>query len=153
MAVVQASSRSSDLTPSLGISICYRCGPKKKKKSYCKNHIISSHILGETLISIAHFTTEENEERSERSSAFSKVIQPGNRKGQSIAQVFWVMAQYTFLLFLSFFSEAKRKHQAVVGSFLLGKESIQIHLVLSYILNAFLIMLRLISLYRIPSAY
>ena len=29
VAVVQASSHSSDLTPSLGTSICHRCGPKK----------------------------------------------------------------------------------------------------------------------------
>ena len=32
MAVVQAGSCSSDLTPSLGTSICHRCGPKKKQK-------------------------------------------------------------------------------------------------------------------------
>ena len=32
VAVVQAGSCSSDLTSSLGISICYGCGPKKKKK-------------------------------------------------------------------------------------------------------------------------
>ena len=33
MAVVQASSYSSNLTPSLGTSICRRCGPKKEKKN------------------------------------------------------------------------------------------------------------------------
>ena len=32
MAVIQAGSCSSDLTPSLGTSVCLRCGPKKKKK-------------------------------------------------------------------------------------------------------------------------
>ena len=32
MAVAQAGSCSSDLTPSLGTSICHKCGPKKKKK-------------------------------------------------------------------------------------------------------------------------
>ena len=32
VAVVQASSCGSDLTPSLGISICHTCSPKKKKK-------------------------------------------------------------------------------------------------------------------------
>jgi len=32
MAVVQASSCSSDLTPSLGTSICHRCSHKKEKK-------------------------------------------------------------------------------------------------------------------------
>ena len=32
VAVVQASSYSSDQTPSLGTSICHRCGPKKRKK-------------------------------------------------------------------------------------------------------------------------
>ena len=31
-AVAQAGSCSSDVTPSLEISICHRCGPKKKKK-------------------------------------------------------------------------------------------------------------------------
>ena len=37
VAVVQASSYSSDSTPSLGISVCRRCGPKKqsKKKGNC----------------------------------------------------------------------------------------------------------------------
>ena len=32
VAVVQAGNCSSNLTPSPGISICCRCGPKKKKK-------------------------------------------------------------------------------------------------------------------------
>ena len=32
MAVVEASSYSSDLTPNLGISICRMCSPKKQKK-------------------------------------------------------------------------------------------------------------------------
>ena len=32
VAVVQASRCSSDSTPSLGTSICCRCGPKKEKK-------------------------------------------------------------------------------------------------------------------------
>ena len=32
VAVVVASSCSSDLTPSLGTYICHRCGPKKKNK-------------------------------------------------------------------------------------------------------------------------
>ena len=32
MAVVSASGYSSDLTPTLGTSICHRCGPKKEKK-------------------------------------------------------------------------------------------------------------------------
>ena len=41
VAVVQASSCSSNLTPSLGISIRHRCGPKKtkkKKKESCRCH-------------------------------------------------------------------------------------------------------------------
>ena len=33
VAVVYDGSYSSNLTPSLGTSICHRCGPKKKKKS------------------------------------------------------------------------------------------------------------------------
>ena len=33
VAVVEASSYSSDLTPSLGTSMCCGCGPKKKKKN------------------------------------------------------------------------------------------------------------------------
>ena len=33
VAVAVASSYSSDLTPSLGTSICYGCGPKKEKKN------------------------------------------------------------------------------------------------------------------------
>ena len=37
VAVVQASSCSSDLTPSLGTSICHRCSPKKTKKEKRKN--------------------------------------------------------------------------------------------------------------------
>ena len=32
VAVVQASSCSSDSTPSLGTSMCHRCGPEKTKK-------------------------------------------------------------------------------------------------------------------------
>ena len=34
-AVVQASRCSSDSTPSLGTSMCHRCGPKKKKEKRC----------------------------------------------------------------------------------------------------------------------
>ena len=36
VAVVQASSYSSDLTPSLGTSICCKCGPKKTKNKLNK---------------------------------------------------------------------------------------------------------------------
>jgi len=35
--VVYASGYSSDLTPSLGSSICHRCGPKKAKKEEKEN--------------------------------------------------------------------------------------------------------------------
>ena len=38
IAVIQAGSCSSDLTPSLGTFICHRCGPKKKRKK--KNFIL-----------------------------------------------------------------------------------------------------------------
>jgi len=37
MAVAVASHWSSDLTPSLGTSICHRSGPKKKKEKNQKN--------------------------------------------------------------------------------------------------------------------
>ena len=40
VAVVKASSYSSDLTPTLGTSICRGCGPEKKKrkeKIHCQN--------------------------------------------------------------------------------------------------------------------
>ena len=33
VAVVQADSCSSDLTPSLGTSVCHECSPRKKKKT------------------------------------------------------------------------------------------------------------------------
>ena len=36
VAVAQAGSYSSDLTPSLGTYICYGCGPKKQKKKKMK---------------------------------------------------------------------------------------------------------------------
>ena len=36
VAVVKASSCSSDSTPSLGTSMCYGCGPKKQKKKKIK---------------------------------------------------------------------------------------------------------------------
>ena len=39
VAVVWAGSYSSDLTPSLGTSICRECGPKKTKKKKKKGHI------------------------------------------------------------------------------------------------------------------
>ena len=51
MAVVQASSYSSDWTPSLGTSICCRCGPKKKKK---KNFFLERILLNETVIQLPH---------------------------------------------------------------------------------------------------
>ena len=37
MAVVEASSYSSDLTPSVGTSICLRCGPKKTTNKQTKD--------------------------------------------------------------------------------------------------------------------
>ena len=55
MAVAQAGSFSSDLTPSLGTTICHLCGPKKiKKKKSCGtnlNYIFNSlytylYVLG-----------------------------------------------------------------------------------------------------------
>ena len=48
VAVGQASSCRSDLTPSLGTSICYRCGPKKqskKKKKYSINFLRESLLF------------------------------------------------------------------------------------------------------------
>ena len=36
--VAQASSYSSDMTPSLGTSICHRCGPKKQNKKQTKKN-------------------------------------------------------------------------------------------------------------------
>ena len=47
MAVVQAGSWSSGLTPSLGTSRCHRCSPKKwgKKKTTMKYHYISPHHI------------------------------------------------------------------------------------------------------------
>ena len=46
MAVVQAGSCSSDLTASLGTSICLRCGPKKRKKEKRKERKRNRHVLG-----------------------------------------------------------------------------------------------------------
>ena len=43
VAVVKASSCSSDSTPSLGTSICCRYGPKKQKKKQMKNKSLSSN--------------------------------------------------------------------------------------------------------------
>ena len=43
--MVQASSRSSDLIPSLGTSICHRCGPQKKKNLALKCSVISTTLL------------------------------------------------------------------------------------------------------------
>ena len=47
VAVVQAGSCNSDLTPRLGTSICRRCGPKNKikKKSYTKSLSISNELV------------------------------------------------------------------------------------------------------------
>ena len=42
MAVAQASGYSSDLTPSLGTSICQGCGPKKKEKKIYIYYLIVS---------------------------------------------------------------------------------------------------------------
>ena len=46
MAVAEAGSYGSNLTPGLGTSICHRCGPKKKKidEKLCKS---SPNNLGE----------------------------------------------------------------------------------------------------------
>ena len=56
VAVVQASSCSSDLTPSLGTSIRCRCGPKKKKKKVKRyltewEKIFTNHISDKGLTS------------------------------------------------------------------------------------------------------
>ena len=40
VAVVQADSCSSDLTPSLGTFICHRCGPKRQKKIFFEFYIL-----------------------------------------------------------------------------------------------------------------
>ena len=43
VAVAQASSCSSDLTPSLGNSMCHGCGPKKQKKKKTKKNLETQH--------------------------------------------------------------------------------------------------------------
>ena len=53
VAVVEASSYSSDSTPGLGTSICHECGPKNRKKKKRKKEIIHP-VLGLTEIQI-HF--------------------------------------------------------------------------------------------------
>ena len=45
MAVVQASSYSSDSTPSLGNFICHGCGPKKTKDKQIKEKFLETHKL------------------------------------------------------------------------------------------------------------
>ena len=51
MAVVQAGSCSSDLTPSLGASICFRCGLKKKDKKIKQvKYVIFQVIINFTLV-------------------------------------------------------------------------------------------------------
>ena len=45
VAVVQAGSCSSDSTTSLGISICYKYGPKKKKEERKKNSGVVAAIV------------------------------------------------------------------------------------------------------------
>ena len=56
MAVAQASSGSSDSISNLGISICYKCGPKKKKKKNadiliqdCQDHQHKSRTIVQAL--------------------------------------------------------------------------------------------------------
>ena len=44
VAVVQASSYSSDSTPSLGTSICCRCGPKKTKRPKKKKKVTKKNL-------------------------------------------------------------------------------------------------------------
>ena len=49
VAVVQAHSYSSNMTPSLGTSICSRCGPKKKtKKNKKQKNPIPRLVLDQT---------------------------------------------------------------------------------------------------------
>ena len=45
VAVAVANSYSSNLTPSLGISICYWCGPKKTKKKRKKKENPTDNLL------------------------------------------------------------------------------------------------------------
>ena len=44
VAVAVAGSSSSDLTPSLGLSICCRCGPKKASKGKKKEQGLATHL-------------------------------------------------------------------------------------------------------------
>ena len=53
VAVAQASSCSSNLTPSLGTSICHKCGPKKKGKK--KREVKRDQIIED---SVQHAKTQ-----------------------------------------------------------------------------------------------
>ena len=58
VAVAKAASCSSDLTPSLGTSMCHRCGPKKEKKRKERGKIgvptVSQQVTGGVLGALAH---------------------------------------------------------------------------------------------------
>ena len=56
IAVAQASSCSSHLTPRLGNSICHRCGSKKKKRK--KNNCIKTYFAIIKLISVDNYSTQ-----------------------------------------------------------------------------------------------
>ena len=56
MAVVWASSCTSDLTPSLGTSLCHGCGPKKQKSKKIRNEE-ESHL--QTLMVVFHLSLHQ----------------------------------------------------------------------------------------------
>ena len=62
VAVAQASSYSSNSTPSLGTSICWRCGPKEtKKKTFKSNHNLSCNKMNYTVkLGALHHKTFQN---------------------------------------------------------------------------------------------
>ena len=58
VAVVQAGSNSSDLTPSLGTSICHRSSPKKTKNKLIKEYMEGSFLCDSAEMNLA--STDED---------------------------------------------------------------------------------------------
>ena len=65
MAVAVAGSYSSDLTPSLGISICGRCSPKKKKKKKKKKERESEREKKWPCVNLAAFLVTKGPNRNQ----------------------------------------------------------------------------------------
>ena len=99
--VVQASSCSSGQTPSLGTSICCRCGPKKQKNKTKKTYLLSNNLTSGNLYFGNGYVQRYRDKAIHRSIVcVGKFICQGNDQQLGIDDKHFVIA-FIFMTFVS----------------------------------------------------